>query len=312
MTRLPRIASSTDTRCDVSHCLTARARQSAHATLHSVTYSEQVTRMVRLHAEDPAGHVVSLVLDRPVARNAISAAFAAQVAAAAAELATRPALRVVVLRSSSEVAFCVGADLKERRGATTEDLLAARATNRACYGGILALPVPVVAAVAGYALGGGCELALACDLVVGDATAVLGLPEVGVGLVPGGGGTQLAVRRLGSGRAADLVLTGRRVDAVEAYRLGLLDRLVPAGSATHHALELAGTIASRAPAAVREAKAAMRAGWSLPLADGLEVEDAAWRRVVTGPDRAEGIAAFVDKRAPQWGDLAASPRSGQD
>lgn len=261
---------------------------------------------VRVVEEDEHGHVVSLVLDRPEARNAISVALAAQLAGVTARLGARASLRAVVLRSSSPAAFSVGADLKERRSATTEELLAARATNRACYSGVLGLPVPTVAAVAGYALGGGCELVLSCDLVVGDTTAVLGLPEVGVGLVPGGGGTQLAVRRLGSGRAADLVLTGRRVDAGEALRLGLLDRLVEAGTAVDAALDLARTVATRSPAAVREAKAAMRAGWSLPLAEGLDAEDAAWRRVVAGPDRVEGIAAFGQGRAPQWRDAAES------
>lgn len=255
---------------------------------------------VRLVDEDVDGQVVSLVLDRPAARNAISVELARQIGEATAELAARPALRAVVLRSSRADAFCVGADLKERRDATTAELLAARATNRACYGGVLGLPVPVVAAVSGYALGGGCELALSCDLIVGDSTTVIGLPEVGVGLIPGGGGTQLAVRRLGSGRAADLVLTARRLDGDEAYRMGLLDRLVPTGEVVPSALELARTIAERSPTAVRAAKAAMRAGQGLPLADGLEVEDAAWRSVVAGPDRTEGIAAFGDKRPPQW------------
>ncbi len=261
---------------------------------------------VRLVDEDEHGHVVSLVLDRPAARNAISVELARQVAAATAELAARRSLRAVVLRSSRDDAFCVGADLKERRDATEADLLAARATNRACYGGVLGLPVPVVAAVTGYALGGGCELALSCDLLVGDAATVIGLPEVGVGLVPGGGGTQLAVRRLGSGRAADLVLTGRRVDGAEAYRMGLLDRLAEPGQVDAVALELARTIAMRSPTSVRAAKAAMRAGADLPLAEALEVEDAAWRSVVPGPDRVEGIAAFVDKRAPRWVDAQPS------
>jgi enoyl-CoA hydratase/carnithine racemase len=257
---------------------------------------------VRLVEEDADGHVVSLVLDRPQARNAISVELARQVGEATTALASRPGLRAVVLRSSRTDAFCVGADLKERRGATEADLLAARATNRACYGGVLALPVPVVAAVSGYALGGGCELALSCDLLVGDEGTVMGLPEVGVGLIPGGGGTQLAVRRLGSGRAADLVLTARRVDGAEAFRLGLLDRLAEPGVVGDVADELARTIASRSPAAVRAAKQAMRRGSDLPLAEGLELEDAAWRGVIAGPDRVEGIAAFVDKREPRWSD----------
>ena len=162
--------------------------------------------------------------------------------------------------------------------------------------------MPVVAAVTGYALGGGCELALACDLVVADPTAVLGLPEVSRGLVPGGGGTQLAVRRLGAARAADLVLTARRVDAAEAYRLGLVDRLVEQGGAEQAALALAQQVAAQSPLAVRAAKRALRTGAGLPLAAALEVEDAAWREAVAGPDRAEGIAAFVEKRSPRWQD----------
>ncbi len=261
-----------------------------------------VERWVRLVDEDTDGHVVSLVLDRPSARNAISVEVARQVAAATDEVARRRSVRAVVLRSSSPEAFCVGADLKERRDATAEDLFAARDTNRACYGGVLGLPVPVVAAVTGYALGGGCELALSCDLVVGDPGTVMGLPEVGVGLIPGGGATQLLVRRLGTGRAADLVLTGRRVDGSEAYRLGLLDRLVERGDVVAAATALARDVARRSPTAVRAAKAAMRAGADLPLAAGLAVEDVAWRSVVAGPDRSEGIEAFVDKREPRWAD----------
>ncbi|WP_336920902.1 enoyl-CoA hydratase/isomerase family protein [Aquipuribacter sp. SD81] len=257
---------------------------------------------VRLVEEDEQGHVVSLVLQREAARNAISVEMARQVAEAARDLAARPALRAVVLRSSREDAFCVGADLKERARASTADLLAARDTNRAAYGGVLALPVPVVAAVRGYALGGGCELALSCDLLVGDAGTVIGLPEVGVGLLPGGGGTQLAVRRLGWGRAADLVLTARRCDGEEAYRLGLLDRLAERGRVVEEALDLARLLASRSPRAVRLAKQAMRDGAHRPLPEALEVEDAAWRQVVGGADRVEGIAAFVEKRDPAWED----------
>lgn len=261
---------------------------------------------VRLVDDDDEGHVVHLVLDRPAARNAISLEMARQVAAATDELGRRPALRAVVLRSGRDDVFCVGADLKERRDATEADLLAARATNRACYGGVLGLAVPVVAAVTGYALGGGCELALSCDLLVGDDATVMGLPEVGVGLIPGGGGTQLLVRRLGTGRASDLVLTGRRVDGTEAYRLGLLDRLAEPGAVLGVASALARQVAQRSPASTRAAKAAMRAGADLPLAQGLDVEDAAWRGVVAGPDRAEGITAFVQKREPRW----AEPQRG--
>jgi enoyl-CoA hydratase/carnithine racemase len=171
---------------------------------------------------------------------------------------------------------------------------------RAAFGGLLALPQPVIAAVHGWALGGGCELALSCDLIVADETAVFGLPETTVGLVPGGGGTQLAMRRLGVGRAADLVLTGRRVNAAEAERIGLADRLVPAGAADHDGLEIAGSIACNSSVAVMAAKKAIRQGWGTSLAAGLEIEDAAWRTAALSADRREGIAAFNQKRAPRW------------
>ena len=139
----------------------------------------------------------------------------------------------------------------------------------------------------GYALGGGCELALSCDMIVADETAEFGLPETTVGLVPGGGGTQLAVRRLGAGRAAELVLTGRRVKAAEAERIGLADRLVPAGAAESTALEIAGTIAANSPVAVRAAKRALRNGWAagLPRGAGHRGRGLADRRAVRGPAR---------------------------
>ena len=169
------------------------------------------------------------MLNRPEAMNSISSAMAAELARACAELAAEPEVRVVVFGAAGERAFCVGADLKERAGMTDADIMRQRHAIRGLFGGLLALPQPAIAAVHGFALGGGCELALSCDLVVGDETAVFGLPEVTVGLVPGGGGTQLALRRLGPGRAADLVFTGRKVGIDEAERLGLVDRRVPAG-----------------------------------------------------------------------------------
>ena len=158
----------------------------------------------------------------------------------------------------------------------------------------------MIAAVHGYALGGGCELALCCDLIVADETAVFGLPETTVGLVPGGGGTQLAQRRLGPGRAADLIFTGRQIDADEAERIGLADRLAPAGKAAQDALELAQQIAANSPVAVRAAKRAIRHGGGIGLPAALDVEDAAWRAAAMSADRREGIAAFNEKRAPDW------------
>jgi enoyl-CoA hydratase/carnithine racemase len=160
--------------------------------------------------------------------------------------------------------------------------------------------MPAVAAVHGFALGGGFELALGCDLIVADATAVVGLPEVSVGVIPGGGGTQLLTRRLGWSRAADLIFTARRLDATQAHELGLLDRLVPAGQDRAEAVRLAESIAANSPVGLRNAKSAMRVGLAQPLADGLDTEDRHWHEVAFSADRAEGVAAFVERRRPSW------------
>ena len=262
--------------------------------------SEQTNGSVRIERSGDGGHVADLVLDRPEALNALSAAFSGELAAACAVLAGDRSVRAVVLSSSQARAFCVGADLKERARLSDDGLRAQREIMRTAFRGLLELPVPVIAAVEGHALGGGLELALSCDLIVAGEGAVLGLPEVSVGVSPGGGGTQLLTRRLGWSRAADLIFTARRVAGEEAYRLGLVDRLVPSGGAREAALELAATIAGHSPVGVRNAKRAMRLGFDASLAAGLEIEDGAWRVTAFSADRAEGVRAFVEKRRPNW------------
>src|SRR3954447_23047176 len=248
----------------------------------------------------PHENVLEIELHRPEALNALSTALARELADVTTQTAQNEAVRVVLLTAAGDRAFCVGADLKERNAMSDDDLRAQRLVFRAAFGGVLQLPQPVVAAVHGFALGGGCELALSCDIVVGDETTVLGLPEVTIGLVPGGGGTQLALRRLGAGGAADVVLTGRRIGAEEAHAMGLLDRLVPAGSARTAALELAQQVAANSPVATRAAKRALRDGWGLDYVAAMDVEDTAWRTAAFSADRKEGIAAFNEKRTPQW------------
>ncbi len=258
---------------------------------------------MRVHRHDAAGvtgAIAEVVLDRPEAMNAINTALASRLTEVCTELAADRRVRAVVLAAAGPRAFCVGADLKERAVMTDARLMAQRLVFRAAFGSVLGLPQPVIAAVQGFALGGGCELALSCDLVVADQTAEFGLPETTVGLVPGGGGTQLALRRLGPGRAADLIFTGRRVGAAEAERLGLADRLVPEGTAASYALALARSIAANSPVSVKNAKRSLRLGAGLDLAAGLEIEDAAWRAAAFSADRKEGIAAFVEKRKPRW------------
>ncbi|MFD5191443.1 enoyl-CoA hydratase/isomerase family protein [Streptomyces sp. NPDC058357] len=266
----------------------------------TVTSEQRFGEFVVVRVHEGQEHVAELVLDRPKAMNAVSTDMARSIAAACAALAADPAVRVTVLTSSHERAFCVGADLKERNSFTDADLLRQRPTARSAYTGVLELPMPTIAAVHGFALGGGFELALSCDLIVADRTAVVGLPEVSVGVIPGGGGTQLLPRRIGAARAAELVFTARRVEAAEALDSGLVDELVEAGQDRAGALALAGRIAANSPVGLRAAKRALRLGHGLDLRAGLEVEDAAWRSVAFSGDRAEGVAAFNEKRKPNW------------
>ena len=250
--------------------------------------------------ERPADHVAEIVMDRPDALNAVDTRQAAAIAGACAELSADDQVRVVILRTALTKAFCVGADLKERNRLSNDDLAAQRPQSRRAYNAVLELPMPTIAAVEGFALGGGCELALSCDLIIAADSAVFALPEVGVGVIPGGGGTQLLSRRVGLNRAADLIFTTRRVPAEEAYAIGLADRRVPTGEARRAARELAAEIATKSPVALRNAKRALRTGFDLPIAEALEVEDRCWRATAMSADRAEGVAAFVEKRSPHW------------
>ena len=256
--------------------------------------------MVRVTRHGADGHIVELAMDRPEAMNAISTQMASDLAAACAEVSADQDVRVVLVTSTSPKAFCVGADLKERGSFTDADLLAQRPVARAAYSGVLNLPVPTIAVVEGFALGGGLEIALSCDVIIADAAAVVGLPEVSVGVVPGGGGTQLLTRRIGRSRAAGMIFTARRMRAVEAAALGVVDEVLETGTTRARGFELAAQIAANSPIALRQAKRAMRLGSDADLATGLEVEDACWRATAFSGDRAEGLAAFAEKRPPVW------------
>ncbi len=248
----------------------------------------------------PAPLVAEVILDRPEALNAISTEVARQLAEACEEVLEDEALNVVIMTSSIAKAFCVGADLKERASFTDHDLRRQRPIIEDAFGAVRNIPIPTIAAVEGYALGGGCELALSCDLVVASDTAVFGLPEVGLGLIPGGGGTQLLPRRVGWNRAADLIFTGRRIEADDAFRIGIADRLVAEGTARSTALQLAVDIAANSPVSLRAAKLALRRGFDVDLPSGLLIENEGWEHAAYSDDRREGIAAFVGRREPQW------------
>lgn len=252
---------------------------------------------VRSHAAD----VAEIQLDRPEALNAISSTLAAEFADAVEEVRGSS---VVVLTSSSTRSFSVGADLRERRGMDVAALLAQRPTFLRAYRALLALEQPVIAGVDGFCIGGGFEIALTCDLIACSPDAVFALTEVSIGLIPGGGGTQLLGRRAGWSVANDLIFTGRRVSGREAARLGIADRCGD-GTGSEQALELAAVVSRNSPTALRLAKRSMRNGRAVDLVAALDIEDTYWRDAAASDDRVEGIAAFNEKRSPVWAAVAA-------
>jgi len=256
-----------------------------------------LSRLVEAHLE---GHVATVTLNRPGALNAISGELANELAGALLQAAAHPDAWVVVLAAAGDRAFCVGADLKERNRLDDAGWMRNRILMRAMFDSLRALPQPTIASVFGHALGGGFELALSCDLIVAAGDAVFGLPEVRVGIVPGGGATQLLTRRLGPARAKDLIFTSRRISGQEAYDLGTVARVVERDALSPATMELAEEICASSPVSVREAKLAIDRALDVPLDAGLELEDVAWRRAVASEDRREGIAAFNEKRSPRW------------
>lgn len=247
-----------------------------------------------------ADDIAVATLNRPESMNAISGAVADDLREAMREVGSRPDIKVLVLTGSGDKAFCAGADLKERGTFELEDFFGNRRQMTSMFQAVRELPQPSIAAVFGFTLGGGFELALSCDLVVAAEGTEFGLPEARVGLVPGGGGTQLLPRKVGSSKAKELIFTGRRMSAQEALALGLVVSIAPKSELRRAALELAADICRSSPVAVREAKRAVEASFGMPLEDAIALENEAWARVVATADRSEGITAFNEKRAPRW------------
>lgn len=247
-----------------------------------------------------ADHVATLWLNREESLNAISGRMAEELAGMARRAAEDPDVWVVVLAARGDRAFCVGADLKERGRLDDAGWLRNRVLMRSMFESLRGMPQPTIASVFGFALGGGFELALSCDLIVSAVDALFGLPEVRVGIVPGGGGTQLLARRVGLARAKELIFTARRIGAQEALDMGIVSRVVDRGGLTAATMELAGEICGSSPVGVREAKRAIDRTFDVSLDEGIDQEDAGWRRAVASEDRREGIAAFNERRPPSW------------
>lgn len=261
-----------------------------HPTLH-----------VQLPAPGPDGPIdgVALVtLDRREVLNALDFALIASLTDALEALDRDPGCRAIVLTGAGDRAFAAGADIPELASQTPTTLTVDDHFHR--WERIKRIRKPLIAAVRGFALGGGCELAMTCDMIVAGEDAQFGQPEIKLGVMPGAGGTQRLTRAIGKARAMEMILTGRTMGAREAEAHGLLTRVVPAEATVNTALELAGRIAAMPPVAVLAAKAAVNRAEELSLEAGLEFERRSFYLLFDTDDQAEGMAAFTEKRPPHW------------
>jgi methylglutaconyl-CoA hydratase len=254
--------------------------------------------MEHLTIED-RGAVRVLTLNRPDRMNALSRKLVAEIGEAADAASADPGVRAVVVTGAGDKAFCAGADLKERTEMSEEDVRAFLLVYTSAFGALDRCARPVIAAIQGVAFGGGLELALACDVRVSDPAAQMGLVEVRVGIMPGAGGTQRLTRLLGPGRAKELIVTGRRLDAATALAMGVINRVSAPGQALAEAVAWGQEIAeSCAPIAVTQALAAIDGGLDLPLEEGLALERRCYEKLLPTADRREGVQAFAEKRKP--------------
>jgi enoyl-CoA hydratase/carnithine racemase len=231
-------------------------------------------------------------------RNSITMALLRELEALLARAAADRTLRAVVITGAGDRAFCAGADLKERAGMSAEQVHRFHSGLRDALRAIERAPQVFVAAMNGAALGGGLELALACDLRIVAEAAEMGLPEVSLGIIPGGGGTQRLARLVGVARAKDLVLTARRVAATEALSMGLVTRIAPAARLLDEAIGLAERTARNAPISLRQAKRAIEEGFHLPIDEALALENRMYQDCLASKDRVEALRAFAEKRPP--------------
>ena len=251
--------------------------------------------MQTIGLSEPAPGVRLVTLSRPEAANALNTQMGEELYALWTSLAADPAIRVAVLTGAGRF-FCAGADLKERDGMSDRAWSDQHVMFEAMIRAQLSCPFPIIAAVNGAAMGGGAEMALACDFAWAADTARMGLPEVGLGIIPGLGGTQFVTRAVGERRAAELLMSGLPISAAQAMDFGLVNRVVPAADLLAQVLERASVIASKAPLSVKALKAVVRGGAALPLDQAMELELSEYNRLFRTADRREGVAAFNQKR----------------
>uniref|UniRef100_A0ACD5Z3J0 Uncharacterized protein n=1 Tax=Avena sativa TaxID=4498 RepID=A0ACD5Z3J0_AVESA len=255
-------------------------------------------RLQKLSAPDSG--IVELRLERPETRNAIGKEMLKGLRSAMGKVEADPMANVLLVASSVPKAFCAGADLKERKLMGPCEVREFVNSLRATFSSFETLPIPTIAVIEGAAFGGGLELALSCDLRICGESATFSLPETGLAIIPGAGGTQRLPRIVGRSRAKELIFTGRRFDATEAATMGVVNYCVPSGEAYQKALELAREINQKGPLAIRMAKKAINEGMEVDLSSALTVEEECYEQVLHTQDRLEGLAAFAEKRKPLY------------
>lgn len=246
------------------------------------------------------GHIAIITINRPEVYNALNMPALEALSDLVNDLTDRPEIRALVITGAGEKAFCAGADLKERRTMEQKEVRRYIRLIRDTFTRIEQLPKPVIASLNGVALGGGTELALACDLRVAEETATLGLTETSLGIIPGAGGTQRLPRLIGKAKAKELIFTAQKLTASDAEKWGLINKVVARGKGLETALRLAEQIGENAPLAVEQAKFAINQGMETDLATGLALETKAYETLIPTKDRLEGLAAFKEKRKPRY------------
>eukprot|EP00250_Pteridium_aquilinum_P014642 c22112_g1_i2 orf=172-1068(+) len=281
----------------VAH-ITSRCPASCRSLIIEASPPKQHVSIQKHQGSDTG--IVDAVLNRPESRNAISMAMLEQFRNIFESIHHDPLARVLILRSGVPGVFCAGADLKERRHMQIPEVRRYSHTIRSTFSFLEALSIPTIAVIEGAALGGGLELALACDLRVCGSEAVLGLPETSLAIIPGAGGTQRLPRLIGEARAKELIFTARKFDAKYAEKIGLVEYCVESGAAYAKAMEIAREIMKQGPQAVRMAKIAIDRGIEMEAASGMALEEACYAQTLHTKDRLEALEAFAEKRKPQF------------
>jgi enoyl-CoA hydratase len=252
--------------------------------------------------EQPESGIRVLTINRPKVLNALNPETIEEIGTAAAQVAEDPSARVLLVTGAGDKAFVAGADISRMLSMSPTESRYFAARGQRAFRTLEALPVPVIAVVNGFALGGGCELALSCDIILAGESAVFGQPEVNLGVLPGFGGTQRLPRLIGRGMAMELMVTGRQVKAQEARELGLVNHVYADAELMDKAQEMARLIMSKGPGAVGRVKQAVRRGLDMDLDNGCEVEADQFGLAVTGGEHKEGMSAFLERRKPEFKD----------